>query len=149
MLLIGLYCDVKHVNLAFLVHNLIQISYSISSNTSIKQTTIRYLFWLVPCSYIITERTQVVASTMMYNRMTGLPLTLPVAMTRSPGHRFCPYTESLQLMEGIDLHRQVTLTHLPQGNMVVISQTIFSDAFPWMETLVFWSKYHWSLLLRV
>ena len=30
---------------------------------------------------------------------------------------------------------------------VVISQTTFSYAFPWMENLVFWFQSHWSLFL--
>ena len=33
--------------------------------------------------------------------------------------------------------------------MAAISQTIFSDAFSWMKSFVFWLKFHWSLFLRV
>ena len=33
--------------------------------------------------------------------------------------------------------------------MATISQTIFSDAFSWTKSFVFWLKFHWSLLLRV
>ena len=38
------------------------------------------------------------------------------------------------------------LTHLPLDKMSAVSQTIFSDAFSWMKSLVFWLKFHWSLL---
>ena len=41
------------------------------------------------------------------------------------------------------------LTHLHLDKMDAISQTIFSDAFSWMKSFVFWLKFHWSLLLRV
>ena len=41
------------------------------------------------------------------------------------------------------------LTHLPLDKMVAISQTIFSDAFSWKKSFVFWWKFHWSLFLRV
>ena len=33
--------------------------------------------------------------------------------------------------------------------MAAISQMIYSDAFSWMKSFVFWLKFHWSLLLRV
>ena len=41
------------------------------------------------------------------------------------------------------------LTHLPLNKMAVISQTIYSDAFSWMKSFVLWSKFRWSLFLRV
>ena len=41
------------------------------------------------------------------------------------------------------------LTHLPLDKMAAISQTIFSDAFWWIKSFIFWLKFHWSLLLRV
>ena len=41
------------------------------------------------------------------------------------------------------------LTHLPLDNMAAISQMICSDAFPWMESYVFWLKFHWSLFVTV
>ena len=41
------------------------------------------------------------------------------------------------------------LTHLPLDKMAASSQTIFSDAFSWMKTFIFWSKFHWSLFLTV
>ena len=37
----------------------------------------------------------------------------------------------------------------PLDKMAVISQTIFSDAFLWVKSFAFWSKFHWSLFLRV
>ena len=30
-----------------------------------------------------------------------------------------------------------------------ISQTTFSDAFSWMKSFVYWSKFHWSLFLAL
>ena len=41
------------------------------------------------------------------------------------------------------------LTHLPPDKMAAILQTIFSDAFSWMKSFVFWLIFHWSLFLRV
>ena len=41
------------------------------------------------------------------------------------------------------------LTHLPLDKMAVISQTIFSGAFSWKKSLVFWLKFHWGLFPRV
>ena len=41
------------------------------------------------------------------------------------------------------------LTHLPLDKMAPISQTSFSNAFPWMKSSAFWYEFHWSLLLRV
>ena len=32
--------------------------------------------------------------------------------------------------------------------MATFSQTIFSDAFSWMKSFVFWLRFHWSLFLR-
>ena len=40
-------------------------------------------------------------------------------------------------------------THLHLDKMAAFSQTIFSDAFSWMKSFVFWLKFHWSLFLRV
>ena len=37
----------------------------------------------------------------------------------------------------------------PLEKMAVISQTIYLDAFSWMERFVFWLKFHWSLFPRV
>ena len=41
----------------------------------------------------------------------------------------------------------VDLTDLPLDKMAAISQTMFSDAFLWMTSFVFWVKFHWSLFL--
>ena len=41
------------------------------------------------------------------------------------------------------------LTHLPLDKMAAISQTILSDAFLWMKSFVFWSKFHWGLFPEV
>ena len=40
-------------------------------------------------------------------------------------------------------------THLPLDKMAAISPTIFSDAFSWTNSFVFWLKFPWSLFLRV
>ena len=37
----------------------------------------------------------------------------------------------------------------PLDKMAAISQKIFSDAFLWMKSFVFWFKFHWSLFLGV
>ena len=36
----------------------------------------------------------------------------------------------------------------PLNKMAAISQTIFSDAFLWMESFIFWSKFHRGSFLR-
>ena len=41
------------------------------------------------------------------------------------------------------------LTHFPLDKMAAILQTVFSDAFSWMKSFVFWSKFHWSLFLSI
>ena len=33
--------------------------------------------------------------------------------------------------------------------MATISQTIFSDAFSWTKSLVFWLQFDWTLIVRV
>ena len=43
----------------------------------------------------------------------------------------------------------VRLTRLLLNKIVAISQTIFSDAFSWMKSFVFWLKFHWSLFPSV
>ena len=37
----------------------------------------------------------------------------------------------------------------PLDKMAVILQTVFSDAFSWMKSFVFWLKFHWSLVLGI
>ena len=51
----------------------------------------------------------------------------------------------------VPLFRQqaITLTHLPRDKMAVFLQMIFSDAFSWMKSFVFWLKFHWNLFLMV
>ena len=39
-------------------------------------------------------------------------------------------------------------THWGQDKMVAIFQTLFSNAFPWMEMFEFWLEFHWSLFLK-
>ena len=46
-------------------------------------------------------------------------------------------------------HGTCSLTHLPLDKMAAIFLTMFSNAYPWMKTFVFWLKLHWSLFLRV
>ena len=41
------------------------------------------------------------------------------------------------------------LTHWGRDKMADISQTMFSKAFSWMKSFVFWFQFHWSLFLRV
>ena len=41
------------------------------------------------------------------------------------------------------------LTYLALDEMDAHSQTIFSDAFWWMKSFIFWLKLHWSLFVRV
>ena len=57
----------------------------------------------------------------------------------------------LQLLcEGHNLGKDVMdLTDLPLGKMATISLTIFSHAFSWIKSFVFWLNCHWSLFLRV
>ena len=41
------------------------------------------------------------------------------------------------------------LIHLSLDKMAAISQTIVSDAYQWMNSFLFWFKFHRALLLRV
>ena len=43
----------------------------------------------------------------------------------------------------------INLTHWGRYKMAAISQTTHSNAFSWMEMLLFLFKFHWSLFLRV
>ena len=43
----------------------------------------------------------------------------------------------------------IPLPYFPLNNMVAVSQTSFSDAFSWMKSFVFWSRFHRSLFLGV
>ena len=52
-------------------------------------------------------------------------------------------------IEAIQHHYLFLLSHLPLNKMATISQTIFSDTFSWMESFVFWLKFHRCLFLRV
>ena len=45
------------------------------------------------------------------------------------------------------LRRHCNGTHLPLDKMVTVSQKIFSNAFSWMNSFVFWLKFHWSSFL--
>ena len=40
-------------------------------------------------------------------------------------------------------------SHLPLDKMTAISQTIFSDAYSWMKSFVFWFEFHWCLFLKL
>ena len=42
-----------------------------------------------------------------------------------------------------------SLTDLPPDKIAAFSQTIFSDAFSWMNSFVNWLNFHWILFLRV
>ena len=63
----------------------------------------------------------------------------------------CIGTDHQRLQSNMLLTDCITslLTHLPLDKMAAISQTIFSDAFSWMKSFVFWLKFHWSVFLRV
>ena len=41
------------------------------------------------------------------------------------------------------------LTHLPLDKRDAVSQTIFSNAFSWMESFISWLKFHWNWFLMV
>ena len=43
----------------------------------------------------------------------------------------------------------LTHTPTPLDSMAAISQTIFSNAFTWMKSFVFWSKFHCSVFFNV
>ena len=43
--------------------------------------------------------------------------------------------------------RSITPHPHPLDKMAAISQTIYSDAFPWMKSFQFWLKFHWSLFI--
>ena len=56
----------------------------------------------------------------------------------------------LSVFHSMELARYLhTLTHLPLDKMAAISKTLFSNAFPWMKSLIFWIELHWSFFLRV
>ena len=66
-----------------------------------------------------------------------------IVMGDMVSHVHLHYTQNY-LMFGID-----HLTHHTLHKMSTFSWTIFSDAFSWMKSVVFWLKFHWNLFLRV
>ena len=42
-----------------------------------------------------------------------------------------------------------SISYLPLNKMAAVSQTVFSDAFSWMQSFIFWLKFHGCLFLRV
>ena len=77
-------------------------------------------------------------------------VTIPV--TASVGLNAALIKALIGRQRWVGLNRQVStcedelantkpLTHLPLGKMAAISQTIFSDAFSWMKSFVFWLKF--------
>ena len=43
----------------------------------------------------------------------------------------------------------IGLTHWGREKMTAISQTTFSNAFPWIQTFEFYIKFHWNMFFRV
>ena len=72
-------------------------------------------------------------------------LRVPMTTLRACGICVCSFV----MTEGENSRCTKRLTHLPLDKMAVISQTIFSYAFPWMKNFIFYLKFHWSLFLRV
>ena len=66
---------------------------------------------------------------------------------------FCFRLKVLRLgrisQKSLGLWNRQLLVHLPLDKMAAISQTMFSDAFSWMKSFVFWLQFHWSLFLMV
>ena len=56
---------------------------------------------------------------------------------------------SFETIEAHYLYALSGLTHLPLGKIAVISLMVFSDAFLWRKSFVFWSWFHWNLFLTV
>ena len=58
------------------------------------------------------------------------------------------YKVTPSLIGGVQI---LSHTHTPPSldKMATILQMIFSDAFSWKESFVFWLKFHWSLFLRI
>ena len=59
------------------------------------------------------------------------PLLSPLSQCTLFYAQKCPYSLST-----------VNFSHLQPGKLTAFSQTIFSDAFPWMKSFIFWLKFH-------
>ena len=57
------------------------------------------------------------------------------------------YKSSLSTYFSLVLPASGILTHWGRDKMAAISQTIFSNGFPWMKMYEFWLKFHWILFL--
>ena len=68
-------------------------------------------------------------------------------MSRQPSPAAVHNMEHAHTRGLIDHH--YFLTSYPLDKVATISQTLFSDAFSWMTSFVFWLKIHWSLFQRV
>ena len=95
-----------------------------------------YLLKLVPKGLI--ENKSALVQVMAWHWTGGKPL--PGSMIHFTAHAYMHQPRQPDLNQ---------LTHFPLDRIVTISQTIFSDAFLWMESFAFWLKFHRSLFLRV
>ena len=70
---------------------------------------------------------------------------------QTKGWKHCDGGEGQSVMRNKNywLHLISIVTHLYLDKMAAILQMIYLDAFTRMKSLVFWLKFHWSLLLRV
>ena len=96
------------------------------------------MFWITVCVHKLFHAPKTslnfVLSRVLFVGITPL-------ITSSNVSWYCKQFDKIQIY-----HR---LTHLPMDKMAAIQQTIFSDAFSWMKSSVFWLKFHSSLFLRV
>ena len=60
----------------------------------------------------------------------------------------CDWNISSWICDAFEENINILLTHLPLDKMAAISQTIFSDAFSWKQSFVFWFIFHLSSFLR-
>ena len=65
------------------------------------------------------------------------------------GHGWRITSPSFTWWGAVPYMQNTSLVNLPLDKMAAISQTIFSGAFSWMKSFVFWLKFYWSLFLRV
>ena len=79
------------------------------------------------------------------------PIVLILQITNPPNVRF--FTVQRGLIErpiGLaEIFYSHLLTYLHLDKMTAISQKIFSDAFSWMKSFIFWLKIYRGLVLRV
>ena len=114
-----------------------------------------FTWYMRLCSFLMIVRIVVPSSYnhhQIVNMNIGHCLGLDHEKIHSTPYVVLPVCHQVRCMHwrNLSFHRGMSpLTLLPLDKVAAILQTIFSYAFSWMKSSLFWLKSHWSLFLRV